>query len=750
MSWYLPNHKVTLNYASGMLAIHRQQLGDALDILAAEPADSPCYGLALANKALVELRLERYAVAENTGRMAITEFDTAGCPHPPTWVQTIRNLGESISLQHRLDESLRVFNDACHKAKNLTQRYPAFADDICLEEAHTFNSWGGALLRLRQPGDAVDCLTSARDIYRRYPQNQIGLPETLTNLAQAYTEVGKRTEAALAITEATELAGEDIDQIYRAKIAGARLGLFSKEVARQTLLDAANHAERGGYLETAYLRHCIAAYLADKENDPFWGSEVVQLAEALEPRLSQDSLHPAQLRFYKAVFRERYGASDAEVLNVLLEGARMWCERLPGRLQVRDYQAMVGLMHDHFRKLSAAMLTVGRNEEAFIAFEIGRARGFALERNKGQQDPILSANPFRTNPMDLTMVREIQDGLTENEVFASVAVLPPSLVAFIISKQTITVRAVDLVSNLQEADSFAATLDSIPKQVENQRGIDCIPEQVVAITRELVQAVGDKKIVLLAPHALLHKVPWRTLLRSLGAQWSQLPYITQFSPVFGSIDRRAEADLPKAAIALGFGTTGTSTAPLDLEHEAREFAAIFGDHGQAIGAARSKDLAQALESNRLVLISCHGNIVDREPRPEFLLQLADGGHSVQEIIENTVNAPLVILSACVSGAYEMAEGDYPVGAAPFVLLAGAKFCICTRFRIDAYFTKLFFPTLGRLLNAGVPLGQAFANALETMERDGYDMWRHLSYIELLGRGAVQIGTGREQSAGARS
>jgi hypothetical protein len=333
------------------------------------------------------------------------------------------------------------------------------------------------------------------------------------------------------------------------------------------------------------------------------------------------------------------------------------------------------------------------------------------------------------------LLRQIQGRLRDNQTFVSVALLPPNLVAFILLNQALVVRTVPLVNNQAEADAFGAAIADIPRQLENRRGFDCIPAQVVAIAREIVQSVDGGSIVLLAPHAMLHKVPWRTLLRSQGMTWAQLPYVTQFSPLFGPADREREAELPRSASALGYGQAGAAPNAVDLEDEARDFAAAFGPEGQFVGGARARNVATALRSDTTVLLSCHGEMTERNGRREFILRLADGGHSVQEILEEDVRAPLVILSACVSGAYEMAEGDYPVGAAPFLLLAGARFCICTRFRIDAHFARAYFPALAGLLHNGQALGLSFVSVLEAMELQGYDLWRHLSSVEVLGRGA---------------
>jgi|SRR5271166_1184786 len=102
MRHYEPEHVVTGNYRMGLEAIKNSDLPGAIALLSSEPTDSACYGLALANKALAELRLGSFTVSESTGRQALAEFKSHGCPHPPTWIQTFRNLGESVSLQdHR-------------------------------------------------------------------------------------------------------------------------------------------------------------------------------------------------------------------------------------------------------------------------------------------------------------------------------------------------------------------------------------------------------------------------------------------------------------------------------------------------------------------------------------------------------------------------------------------------------------------------------------------------------------------------
>lgn len=727
------DYKPTLNYAAGMAALADQNLQKALTILSAEPIDSPSYGLAMSNKALVELRLDRYAASEATGKLAISHFDRNGCPQLPTWVQAFRVLGDSIYVQDRINESFKFFIDGCHLANHLIERFPDLAEDICLQKAHTLNSWGGALIHNRDPASAIGRFAEARDIYRKYPNNKVGWVETLTNLALAYEEIGNETYASLAIREAMDLVGSDKEQRHRINMVAARLGLFSNEEARRLLLEAARDAELAGNFEKAYVRHCSAGFLAGQVHDPIWGMEVVRLAEALEGKLSPNCLHPAKLSFYKATFLEDSGCPVAELLDVLLVGAKVWCERLPGPLvELEDYQSAVSLMHDHFRKLSALLLQEGRIEEAFVAFETGRARSFAMEIT-GNRQTFLAENPFRGSAVQQSLLTRVQAGLKSNEIFISIAVLPPNLVAFVVGRDGLEVRVVGLVANMPEADTFWKTISAIPTNLENGRGQDSFPPQVLEIGKMIAEVIGTRKLAVLAPHALLHKVPWRTILHTFGVAWPQLTFVTQFSPILDPDNPTPDVSLPSTGMALGFGVAGSGQNAINLEDEAKDFADSFSNGRVCLGAT-SHSVTAALNGNDIVLLSCHGEMAPPDQGHKFLFLLADGKFAANELVDSTVKAPLVILSACSSGAYEMAVGDYPIGTAPLLLVAGAQFCICTRYPISAHFAKNFFPSLGRRLSFGQNVGDAFTSTMQEMEEAGYNQWTHLACVELLGRG----------------
>jgi hypothetical protein len=176
---------------------------------------------------------------------------------------------------------------------------------------------------------------------------------------------------------------------------------------------------------------------------------------------------------------------------------------------------------------------------------------------------------------------------------------------------------------------------------------------------------------------------------------------------------------------------------INLCDEARAFAREFGGRGSAIMNCSSLDFVHALQTGSVVLVSCHGD-VDAPDRNlsnldagELILTLSDGAQRVRMLIPDNVIAPLVILSACESGVYRMGRGDFPIGAAPELIRAGAQDCIGTRFPILTHFAASFFPALGRELAAGTPIALAFAKTNEAHE-SRFDLWRDLACVELVG------------------
>jgi hypothetical protein len=637
--YYRSNHVATDNYRAGMKAMMGGQPEEALRILLNEPENSVCRGLALVNAALAELRLERYANAVETGERALLHFENHGCPHPPSWVQAIRNIGEGTAAQGRHLEALPIFEEACELGERLIVLRPEQTDAIELERAHTYNSWGGHLLHANMATDAIECFMTARKLYALRPENTTGVPESLTNLAHAYLRTGDQLNAKLALEAAEPLAANNPDQLNRILIAKIQAGLISKEEARTALLKAGAQAEKESRFDTAYLRYCISAKIAHDLRDPIWGLEAIASAERIEAELGDHNLTPPKLRFYKAAFFEIQHKPASEILDVLLEGARLWCDRLPGPLALADYIQVVSIMHHHFNWLTQMLLDAERLDEAFIAFEVGRARAFAIQLSKSFDHPLVAANPFASAIVDCSLLEGLRQKLGEDEVVVSLAALRLEVVAFVVSREEVKVSRTKL-SGRSEAAAFEEGLDRLAHHLTNAIPTIRLPSQLLSIARSIARDVSNRTIVLFAPHTKLHSVPWRAVLREANVPWSQLAFSMEFSPFLDPGGSIRTVDASAKCIALGFGTAGPS---LSLEKEAEDVVNIFGSRGILVTKARSQDLIHALGQEATVLISCHGNVHKSEGTFKVIFDLQDGAFSVHQLLPDEIRAPVIIL-----------------------------------------------------------------------------------------------------------
>src|ERR1700683_4069019 len=84
------------NYMKGMVAIKNGRWTEAMDILKAEPKNSPCYVLALGNSAQALIYLQRYDEAWETSNATMRAMAELDCPQPPSAIQFMRIRGEIL------------------------------------------------------------------------------------------------------------------------------------------------------------------------------------------------------------------------------------------------------------------------------------------------------------------------------------------------------------------------------------------------------------------------------------------------------------------------------------------------------------------------------------------------------------------------------------------------------------------------------------------------------------------------------
>jgi hypothetical protein len=589
---------------------------------------------------------------------------------------------------------------------------------------------------MRETEIACEMLREARAVCTRAKMARPDeIADCLAHLGEALMVAGKPYEAELALSEALEIVTRVSDEARSVYVLGilGRLGSarFDAENGYARIVAFAEKSEASGRFAAAHVRWCICAEIARRTGNYTEAAAAIERACAIESRLEGMDLNPAKLRIDHARVLQANGASCDQVVVPLLEGARLWFELLARPLLHRDVVGMAFEMHENFRLLARMLLDCGRTEESLIAFEAGRALAHCTQVDPSYRDRVIAQNPFASlGTVNHQVLSEIQSRLAADEALVSIGVLPPEVVAFVLGRDGVSMVSVQIPSDESQQRVFATDLEAIPTRLRERVGARAIPSILRELGSKIAASVGTRQVTAVLPYAALHNVPWRAVLRDAGLPWSQLLARTEFGLFLRT---RAQRKPPRTALALGFGTAGE----LDLSEEARTFAEKFGLHGKLISPCSSSDVTRALEAEAIVLISCHGDvdssdrIRDNLDDGELFLHLHDGAHRAKAVIPKGARSPLVILSACESGVYWMAHGDFPAGAAPDLLRAGVSECIGARFRLGVSFAASFMPALGEQLAAQVPSARAFA-LVNAAHEPHFDLWRDLACLELLG------------------
>jgi len=243
---------------------------------------------------------------------------------------------------------------------------------------------------------------------------------------------------------------------------------------------------------------------------------------------------------------------------------------------------------------------------------------------------------------------------------------------------------------------------------------------------------GKDAIQRFVPYGPLHSVPWRVLLKDIGLSWDQVGFATTYA-LLPLAAPGAAPDLTKGdVVCLGFDPGGHAA----FLEEPKQVAAIFGDRGKFVEPCTEENIRGALESATILDLSCHGFSMNPRADIELILRLADPRSPYRDVpllkfCPDRVSPSVVVLSACYSGVYNMAVGDFPIGGAPALLQRGVRFCVVMRFRVNASFARDFVIELAKLVFGREPVEAAFSKALQIMEARSADTWADLACVELL-------------------
>lgn len=731
MKNYIPKHEVTENYSRGMKLIFDNDLYGAIDAFLQEPVNSSCYGLAIGNLALCYLRLDKFKECETYSLLLFQKIGIDKVTHKPSIVQFGRNYSECIMNQGRFEESMKEFNDSIHLGNQLIHDFPDDEEEIKIQIAHTFNSWGGALLRAGNHRAAIDVYESALNIYNNHRiTNTVGLPEVYTNRASAFLRLGDFIRAELSLLEALELASKDIcdkaDQIYRIKTLLIEMG--SSKISEDPLdffKEASAYALDNDRLETGLIRLAIGIHYFLELKKPREARELVNIARIAKKKVTFPTEYSANIRLLEAGVLQMEKSDNKDILDVLFDGATDWYKILNRKFQLGDFGIQTMKMKNIFQFLALELLEIDRTEEALMAIEYSRAISYALEHHDTSFNQIIDVNPFEKGKVNVDVLKRLQSELKNNDLIISLCLIENRNIAFLISRES--VGSINLEIPQHNTEEYYESLGLIPEALHQGKEDRSFPKEIFKFTEMILKVSDGKEIKLVFPYSILHKVPWRNIFMLSSGNNSLGPISIGLGLIPYILSKNNSDNFKNYSISLGHGKT--QDGALDLIEEARLFSnEINGDICPSFTRA---ELLNSFKNYEIVHLSCHGNFLNINTTPTLLLSMGDGDFPLEEYLPQKILSKIVILSACTSGVYEMAYSEHPIGAAPLLLGKGAKYVIGTRYPVNAYYAKEFIFQLAKNLNRGFSIEESFSHSILTLSMDArYSNLRNLCSFEI--------------------
>jgi hypothetical protein len=379
-------------------------------------------------------------------------------------------------------------------------------------------------------------------------------------------------------------------------------------------------------------------------------------------------------------------------------------------------------------------MRLGRDEEALVAFEAGRALAHIHQIDRTILGEFLTQELFRPDEarVDVTILRQIQALLGPGRVVISCVNIPRMFVFYAIREDSIRTSSFCIADTQEAADEVSRELVETRYGLEKGRGADAISTPAKGMATVICGLVGGDLIHSFVPYGPLHGVPWRVLLKETGLSWEQVGFATTYALLPLAVPLVVPDLTNGDVVCLGFDPDGH---PAFVE-EPQGVAAAFGERGNYVASCTRENVLAALENATILDLSCHGRAHNPQTDVELVLCLAAPGSKYRDVpllafCPERVNPVLVILSACFSGVYNMSEGDFPVGGAPALLQRGVRFCVVMRFAVNANFARNFVIAMANLLAQGRPVESAFHRALQIMEGRGARTWSDLACVELL-------------------
>lgn len=612
--------------------------------------------------------------------------------------------------------SLEVLGRA-KESRELLEKAVQFVQsaEMNVYKADVFLAIGEDAFEAKEYATAIKLLTEAIESAQRFEMPR-PRAAALLKLSRIYTELKDWERADECATEAIVASRQLVDMyvLPRTLATAAKI----KALRGQTADADALYEEAGDLIEgmlvnvpSVRMRSTLVAAMSEV----YVGHFLLAAEQLKNPNKAFEILERARGRAAADAVRSPPTPRDQQNKEKAL------AERRVVDLQIRLQQASTRQeRHDLLRELSVAEENLQPNH-----LEHGRFKQF-----------------LRGDPVAL---QSLQRTLREDEVLVEYLLAEPFSFALVISRQSFRLQ------RLESGPSIANLAEQFLAEVKSKNGQPRAPgRRLSALLLDPIRELTAKRRAIIVPDGILHLIPFDALPLAgrplLGDQ--HIVTIAPSATVLHLIRSSAPA-VPRPARILAVGDVSYAPLVAGSQDRSRETRGIFDIDGHAIAdlPSTADEIAAVVEQAGASAVTLLGNdatetAFKRAPLASFsVLHLAvhgaadtkfpdrsalvfaadpesveDGLLQVREIDGLHLDADLVVLSACDTGAGRIQGQEGIANIVRAFLYAGARSVVSTLWEVDDAFTTALMKRFYAKLASGKPADEALHEAKAEMRQ----------------------------------
>jgi CHAT domain-containing protein len=660
------------------------------------------------------------AVARHAGQLqkAITYGEKA-----LEMAEKSKDPGSLISAIHALALTYREVRNI-DQARELTEKGVAVVKALppniyprAIWESLLYELLGNDLIRERKYERAIDLLSLSVDRQQSYlatiRRNPVelygargGLLLRLTSLGNAYRRAGRLQESAeqyqLAFDYITEwglkypgegtLYGNMGELLFEQKNFPEALENFQKVLALSESQQLAGQVRWA----TSRIGDILRQTGKPAEAVPYYEKAIQQIESArslLESEEYRQSFFEGELRPYASMMRALLSEGKQEEAFNYSERARSrgFLDVLGSKVQLSRVKS--GLLEEERtlqEQIAAIKARLSGEEEAETdrsglrkqLVEADAAYSAFLTKVRKQDKE--QASFMAVEPLTLTQVQELLDPRT---TLIEYFITENEIFAWVVEKEKLQFQRIELPK-----DKLSGLVKTLRGSIFTLGEREKFNETSAVLYKQLIEFllphIAGKELIIV-PHDVLHYLPFHALAGPDGHYLiEKYPiYYLSSASLLQFVKEKRKAGGEKV---LAFGNPDLGDPEKNLEFaelEAKEVKAAYPESSVYIGKEATEEKSKTLSANHDILhFATHAKLNEDDPLSSAVLlakeNKEDGRLEVREIFGMELKAKLVVLSGCETGLGKLSTGDELVGLTRAFIYAGTPSVVASLWSVD--------------------------------------------------------------------